>query len=176
MRALDSAARVETHAVQLTPDTALGLVSGYDVVVDATDNPASRYVISDACVLAGTPLVSAAALGTDGQVRLHPPPLRLPPPLQPPRRRPHTALSRPQISVYNHDGGPCYRCVHPEPPPQMAVTSCADGGVLGPVPGLMGCWQAIEAIKVLARVGKPMVARCVPPPPPPPHAAASPSL
>lgn len=73
-------------------------------------------------------------------------------------------LLGPQISVYNHDGGPCYRCVHPEPPPQMAVTSCADGGVLGPVPGLMGCWQAIEAIKVLAGVGKPMVSKCVGPP------------
>ncbi|KAL1895901.1 hypothetical protein Sste5346_004999 [Sporothrix stenoceras] len=96
-----------------------------DLVLDCTDHPAIRYLISDACVRAGIPLVSAAALRTDGQL---------------------TVLNWPVGK------GPCYRCVFPRPPPAASQTSCAEGGVLGPVVGVMGVLQALEAIRVLVTV------------------------
>lgn len=92
----------------------------YDLVLDCTDNPATRYLLNDAAVITGIPLVSAAALKTEGQ-----------------------------LSVLNFKGGPCYRCLFPVPPPPESVVACGDGGVLGPVVGLMGVWQAVEAIKIL---------------------------
>ena len=99
----------------------------YDLVLDCTDNPASRYLISDICILLQKPLVSASALRTDGQlILLNSPPL-------PP----------------GEEGGPCYRCVFPKPPPAESVVSCGDGGILGPVVGVMGVLQAVEAIKLI---------------------------
>lgn len=92
----------------------------YDLILDCTDNPASRYLISDAAVLCGIPLVSASALKTEGQ-----------------------------LCVLNFEGGPCYRCLFPVPPPANSVVACGDGGILGPVVGMMGVWQSVEAIKVL---------------------------
>jgi adenylyltransferase and sulfurtransferase len=123
---------VEAHTIQFTSASALDLVSSYDVVVDATDNPGTRYLISDACVLAGKPLVSGAAIGMSGQ-----------------------------LSVYNWEGGPCYRCVFPEPPPRGAFVSCSDGGVLGPVPGLIATQQALECLKLLGPFGSPLSQRHV---------------
>lgn len=117
VRALNSGVAVEPHVTKLTAANGMQLVSAYDVILDCTDNPATRYLINDACVLAGKPLVSGAALGTDGQ-----------------------------LSVYNHDGGPCYRCLHPSPP--AFVASCADAGVLGPITGIIGCLQALEVMKI----------------------------
>ena len=128
--ALNSSIVVEAHDTTFTSAIGLDLVSRYDVVVDATDNPGTRYLINDACVLRKKPLISGAALGLNGQ-----------------------------LSVYNHNGGPCYRCVFPEPAPRSTFVSCSDGGVLGPVPGVIGCQQALETLKVLGQFGTPLVGR-----------------
>jgi adenylyltransferase and sulfurtransferase len=108
----------------LTESNALTLVSAHDCIVDASDNPQTRYLINDACVLSGKPLVSGSAMGMEGQ-----------------------------LTVYNYQGGPCYRCLYPKPNATEGAKSCADNGVLGPVPGLIGILQAIETIKILTRVG-----------------------
>ncbi|ERS95681.1 adenylyltransferase and sulfurtransferase [Sporothrix schenckii 1099-18] len=132
MRARNGSVRYTVHREHLTVDNVGRLVGGWeseksedtklDLVLDCTDHPAIRYLISDACVRAGIPLVSAAALRTDGQ-----------------------------LAVLNHPvgAGPCYRCVFPRPPPTASQTSCAEGGVLGPVVGVMGVLQALQAIRVL---------------------------
>ncbi|KAH7027590.1 uncharacterized protein B0I36DRAFT_327425 [Microdochium trichocladiopsis] len=118
------------YAEHLTPQNAPDIVSQYDIVLDCTDHPTSRYLISDICVLLGKPLVSASALRTDGQlIVLNDPPGR-------------------QGDVAR--GGPCYRCVFPRPPPADSVVSCGEGGILGPVVGVMGVLQALEAIKLVA--------------------------
>jgi adenylyltransferase and sulfurtransferase len=110
-----------------TAENALQLVGDYDCVVDATDNPATRYLINDACVLAGKPLVSGSAVGTQGQ-----------------------------LTVYNSKGGSCYRCLYPKPSIQAGCHSCSDAGVLGPVPGLIGILQAMETLKILTGFGSAM--------------------
>lgn len=122
------------HRTHLTPDQAPSIFEKYDLILDCTDNPATRYLISDTAVLTGKPLVSASALKTEGQLMVlnHPP------------RRPG-----------DKEGGPCYRCVFPKPPPADSVVSCADGGILGPVVGTMGVLQALEAIKVLTATEPP---------------------
>lgn len=98
----------------------LDLVKQFDVVLDCSDNVATRYLLNDACVLAGKPLVSGSALRWEGQ-----------------------------LTVYNFRGGPTYRCLYPTPPPPGAVTNCSDGGVIGMVPGIIGCLQALETVKLL---------------------------
>ncbi|KAL1868913.1 Urmylation protein [Diaporthe australafricana] len=125
------------HREHLTPQNAEDIVSGYDLVLDCTDHPTSRYLISDACVLLRKPLVSASALRTDGQLIV----LNCPPTAQ-------GVLSNtsPAVSA----APPCYRCVFPKPPPPESVVSCGEGGILGPVVGVMGVLQALEAIKVVA--------------------------
>jgi adenylyltransferase/sulfurtransferase len=123
--ALNSSVAVVTHLEGLHPGNAVDIIRGYDVVLDASDNPPSRYLISDACVACGVPLVSAAAVGTDGQ-----------------------------LTVYNHGpAGPCYRCLFPECPAPANCARCADAGVLGPVPGVLGVLQALEAVKLLSGCG-----------------------
>lgn len=92
----------------------------FDLIVDASDNVATRYLLNDLCVLQRKPLVSGSALRWDGQ-----------------------------LTVYNFNGGPCYRCIFPRPPPPETVTNCSDGGVLGPVTGVIGSLQALEVIKIL---------------------------
>ncbi|KAM3077559.1 Urmylation protein [Clarireedia jacksonii] len=116
----------QTH---LTPQNAEDIVQKYDLVLDCTDHPTSRYLISDICVLLQKPLISASALRTDGQL---------------------IVLNHPPLPVGNISGGPCYRCVFPKPPPPESVVSCGDGGVIGPVVGTMGVLQALEAIKFIA--------------------------
>uniref|UniRef100_A0A669BKR0 Adenylyltransferase and sulfurtransferase MOCS3 n=1 Tax=Oreochromis niloticus TaxID=8128 RepID=A0A669BKR0_ORENI len=96
----------------------------YDIVADCSDNVPTRYLVNDACVLSGKPLVSASALRMEGQ-----------------------------LTVYNYHGGPCYRCLYPVPPPPETVTNCSDGGVLGVVPGIMGCFQALEVLKIASGQG-----------------------
>ncbi|KAK7904811.1 hypothetical protein WMY93_017418 [Mugilogobius chulae] len=96
----------------------------YDIVADCSDNVPTRYLVNDACVLSGKPLVSASALRMEGQ-----------------------------LTVYNYHGGPCYRCLYPVPPPPETVTNCSDGGVLGVVPGIMGCLQALEVLKIASGRG-----------------------
>ncbi|KAM6164400.1 adenylyltransferase and sulfurtransferase MOCS3 [Rhynchocyon petersi] len=124
LRRLNSAVQCVPYAQALTPATALDLVRHYDVVADCSDNAPTRYLVSDACVLAGRPLVSASALRFEGQ-----------------------------LTVYHYGGGPCYRCVFPQPPPAETVTNCADGGVLGVVTGVLGCLQALEVLKIAAGLG-----------------------
>lgn len=97
-------------------------------MLDCTDHPTSRYLISDICVLLSKPLVSASALRTDGQL---------------------IVLNSPALAPGNPAGGPCYRCVFPKPPPAESVVSCGDGGILGPVVGVMGVLQALEAVKLI---------------------------
>jgi adenylyltransferase and sulfurtransferase len=117
------------HGTHLTPQNAQEFVREYDVVLDCTDHPTSRYLISDVCVLLQKPLVSASALRTDGQLII---------------------LNNPPAPQGSLEGGPCYRCVFPKPPPPDSVVSCGEGGILGPVVGVMGVLQALEAIKLVA--------------------------
>ncbi|KKK26510.1 hypothetical protein ARAM_001004 [Aspergillus rambellii] len=116
------------HRTHLLPPEAPEIFQKYDLILDCTDNPATRYLISDTAVLLGKTLVSASALRTEGQLMV---------------------LNNPPRPAGDKTGGPCYRCVFPRPPPANSVTSCADGGILGPVVGTMGVLQALEAIKVL---------------------------
>lgn len=129
-RAVNSSIEVVEHEEALRISNALEIFSKYDIIVDATDNAPTRYLISDCCVVLGKPLVSGAAVGLEGQ-----------------------------LTIYNYKGGPCYRCLFPTPPPRSACQSCADAGVLGVVPGIIGCLQALEAIKLAASVGEPLSGR-----------------
>ncbi|XP_051204625.1 adenylyltransferase and sulfurtransferase MOCS3-1 [Lolium perenne] len=129
-RAINSSIQVVEHHHTLKPSNALEVVTKYDIVVDATDNLPTRYMISDCCVLLNKPLISGAALGLEGQ-----------------------------LTVYHHNGSPCYRCLFPNPPPVAACQRCSDSGVLGVVPGVIGCMQALEAIKVATGVGEPLSGR-----------------
>ena len=121
---LNPSIRCETVQVPLASDNALEIISRHDCVVDASDNPKTRYLINDACVLAGIPLVSGSAIGVEGQ-----------------------------LTVYNYNGSPCYRCLYPKPDANEGSKSCSDHGVLGPVPGLIGVLQAVETMKVLTGIG-----------------------
>lgn len=121
---------VEAHAVRFEVSNALDLVSAYDLVVDGSDNFSTRYLVNDACVLAGKPDVFGSIFRFEGQV-----------------------------SVFCTSGGPCYRCLFPEPPPPGAVPSCAEAGVLGVLPGIIGSLQANEAIKLLLGRGESMIGR-----------------
>ncbi|XP_077191739.1 adenylyltransferase and sulfurtransferase MOCS3 [Paroedura picta] len=124
LRELNSAVECVPYELALGRHTALALARAYDVVADCSDNAPTRYLVNDACVLAGKPLVSASALRLEGQ-----------------------------LAVYGYRGGPCYRCLFPRPPPPETVTSCADGGVLGVVPGILGSLQALEVLKIAMGIG-----------------------
>ncbi|KAF2182541.1 molybdopterin biosynthesis protein moeB [Zopfia rhizophila CBS 207.26] len=130
LSSLNPNVKLVPHYSRLTPESAISTILPYDLILDCTDTPDSRYLISDTCVLLGKPLVSASALRTDGQLML---------------------LNSPPLPPGDSRGGPCYRCVFPKPPPPESVVSCGDGGILGPVVGVMGVLQALEVIKVLTR-------------------------
>ncbi|RCH92710.1 Molybdenum cofactor synthesis protein 3 [Rhizopus azygosporus] len=119
VKAIYPDADVIPYAYTLDRTNALDLIKQYDIIIDATDNITTRYLLSDAGVLAGKPVVSGSALRTDGQ-----------------------------LTIYNYNNGPCFRCLHPIPPPAAAVGKCVDNGVVGVVPGVIGILQALEAIKV----------------------------
>ncbi|MBD3161922.1 MAG: molybdopterin-synthase adenylyltransferase MoeB [Candidatus Eisenbacteria bacterium] len=121
---------LELHPERLESGNALPLVRGYDVVLDGTDNFPTRYLVNDACVLSGKPNVHGAIFRFEGQ-----------------------------LSVFDARRGPCYRCVFPEPPPADLVTSCAEAGVLGVLPGIVGAMQALEAIKLILERGEPLIGR-----------------
>ncbi|KAF2868606.1 hypothetical protein BDV95DRAFT_500065 [Massariosphaeria phaeospora] len=144
LNSLNPNVKLVSHTTRLSPETALSTMQPYDLVLDCTDNPASRYLISDTCVLLGKTLVSASALRTDGQLMV---------------------LNNPPMPPGSTSGGPCYRCVFPKPPPPESVVSCGDGGILGPVVGIMGVLQALEAIKVLTRNSNPSIPETPPDPP-----------
>ncbi|KAG9188384.1 adenylyltransferase and sulfurtransferase [Alternaria panax] len=130
LKSLNPNVTLVPHISRLSPETAISTFKKYDLVLDCTDTPASRYLISDACVLLGKTLVSASALRIDGQM---------------------IVLNNPPLPPGDPNGGPCYRCVFPKPPPPESVVSCGDGGILGPVVGVMGVLQALEAIKILTQ-------------------------
>jgi len=121
---------VVRHETRLTSGNALGILGRYDVVLDGADNFATRYLVNDACALLGKPNVHGSIFRFDGQA-----------------------------SVFDAARGPCYRCLYPEPPPPGLVPSCAEGGVLGVLPGVIGTVQAIEAIKLLIGIGEPLIGR-----------------
>jgi len=112
---LNSLVPVDVHEHFLTADNAIEIVGKYEIVLDASDNVATRYLVNDACVILGKPLIFGSALRMEGQ-----------------------------LTVYNYKGGPCYRCMFPIPPPLETVTDCSDGGIVGPVVGVIGTLQVIH--------------------------------
>jgi len=130
LKALNPAINIVKHETMLTSANALGILKDYDIVADGTDNFPTRYLVNDACVLTGKPNVYGSIFRFEGQ-----------------------------CSVFATDGGPCYRCLYPEPPPPGLVPSCAEGGVLGILPGLVGVMQATEVIKLILGKGEPLVGR-----------------
>lgn len=121
---------VETHDTRLTSANALAILGGYDVIVDGTDNFATRYLVNDACVMLGKPNVYGSIFRFEGQA-----------------------------SVFSTPDGPCYRCLFPQPPPHGLVPSCAEGGVLGVLPGLIGTIQATETLKLILGAGDSLAGR-----------------
>lgn len=132
VRALNPGVKTTTHSVRVSPENARDLVRGYDLVLDGTDNFAARYALNDACVAERKVLISATVHRFEGQV---------------------TVLGAP--------GGPCYRCLFPEPPPPGMIPDCAEGGVVGAVPGVIGSLQATETIKWITGAGRPLTGRLV---------------
>ena len=128
--AVNPRGEVVRHDVRLDSSNALDVVAGYDLVLDGTDNFPTRYLLGDACVLLGKPHVWASIYRFDGQV-----------------------------SVWWAGHGPCYRCVFPEPPPPGMVPSCAEGGVLGVLPAVIGSVPSTETLKLVLGVGEPLVGR-----------------
>lgn len=120
---MNSTVNVTAYEKQLDSKNALEIIKDYDIVLDATDNVATRYLLNDACVIASKPLVSGSALQFEGQ-----------------------------LTVYNHQNGPCYRCLFPKPPPPESVTNCGDGGVIGAITGVIGTLQALETIKIITGI------------------------
>jgi adenylyltransferase/sulfurtransferase len=130
MRAINPELEVDTYETALTSKNALDLFRDYDVILDGTDNFPTRYLVNDACVLLKKPNAYGSIFRFEGQA-----------------------------SVFAVEGGPCYRCLYPEPPPPGLVPSCAEGGVLGVLPGVIGTIQATEAIKLILGTGQPLVGR-----------------
>jgi adenylyltransferase/sulfurtransferase len=130
LRDLNPHVTVETIDARLTSANALDLLRPYDIVVDGTDNFPTRYLVNDACVLLGKPNVYGAIFRFEGQA-----------------------------SLFSTPEGPCYRCLYSEPPPPGLVPSCAEGGVLGALPGIIGSIQALEAIKWIVGAGKTLLGR-----------------
>ncbi|MGH7792473.1 MAG: molybdopterin-synthase adenylyltransferase MoeB, partial [Thermodesulfobacteriota bacterium] len=127
---INSDVDVETYNLMLSSENALDIIKDYDVVVDGTDNFATRYLVNDSCVLLGKPNVYGSIFRFEGQV-----------------------------SVFDAKRGPCYRCLYPEPPPPGMVPSCAEGGVLGILPGIIGTMQAAETIKLIIGKGNPLIGK-----------------
>jgi len=130
LRGLNPDIQIDTFETMLTSANALDILKDYDVIVDGTDNFATRYLVNDACVLLGKPNVYGSIFRFEGQA-----------------------------SVFGYPGGPCYRCLYPEPPPPGLVPSCAEGGVLGVLPGIVGSIQAAETLKLIIGKGEPLVGR-----------------
>ena len=122
--------RVEAFEEQLTSENALDIFRDFDIIVDGTDNFPTRYLVNDACVLLGKPNVYGSIFRFEGQA-----------------------------SVFYAEEGPCYRCLYPEPPPPGLVPSCAEGGVLGILPGAIGVIQATETVKLILGIGEPLIGR-----------------
>lgn len=132
LKAINPFVDVRLFATKLTSANAIDIFRDFDIIADGTDNFPTRYLVNDACVLTGKPNVYASIFRFEGQA-----------------------------SVFATEGGPCYRCLYPEPPPPGMVPSCAEGGVLGILPGLLGVIQATEVVKLILGVGEPLIGRFV---------------
>ena len=130
LNAINPEVMVETHDTRLSSQNALELLAGYDIIVDGSDNFPTRYLVNDACVILGKPNVYGSIFRFEGQA-----------------------------SVFATKNGPCYRCLYPEPPPPGLVPSCAEGGVLGILPGVVGTIQATEVVKLIIGAGEPLINR-----------------
>ena len=130
LSALNPMIDIVSYETRLTSDNALDLFRDYDIIVDGTDNFPTRFLVNDACILLGKPNVYGSIFRFEGQA-----------------------------TVFGYPGGPCYRCLYPEPPPPGLVPSCAEGGVLGVLPGIVGSIQAMETIKLILGTGEPLVGR-----------------
>ena len=130
MTALNPNVEIVKHEVALSSENAMEILKDYDLVVDGTDNFPTRYLVNDVCVLLGKPNVYGSIFRFEGQA-----------------------------TVFAYEGGPCYRCLYPEPPPPGLVPSCAEGGVLGILPGTIGLIQATETVKLILGIGEPLVGR-----------------
>ena len=130
LKALNPFVRIERFDTRLDSRNALRIFNEFDIVADGTDNFATRYLVNDACVLSGKPNVYASIFRFEGQA-----------------------------GIFGAKDGPCYRCLYPEPPPPGLVPSCAEGGVLGVLPGLLGVIQATEVIKLILGAGEPLIGR-----------------
>src|SRR6516165_7274929 len=130
LQAINPEVCIDLYETRLTSANAISIIEPYDVVIDGTDNFPTRYLVNDACVLLNKPNVYGSIFRFDGQA-----------------------------SVFYPPHGPCYRCLYPEPPPPGEVPSCAEGGVLGILPGLIGCIQATEGVKLILGNGTPLVGR-----------------
>src|SRR4029078_4218491 len=130
--AINPELNVDTYEVALSSENALDIFKSYDVIADGTDNFPTRYLVNDACVLLGKPNAYRSIFRFEGQA-----------------------------SVFGTKDGPCYRCLYPEPPPPGLVPSCAEGGVLGVVPGIIGMIQSTEAVKIILGIGEPLIGRFV---------------
>src|SRR6266481_2456869 len=130
MHEINPYVQIDRHEVALSSENALEIMRDYDIVVDGTDNFPTRYLVNDACVLLGKPNVYGSIFRFEGQA-----------------------------TVFAYENGPCYRCLYPEPPPPGLVPSCAEGGVLGILPGTIGLIQATETVKLILGIGEPLVGR-----------------
>jgi molybdopterin/thiamine biosynthesis adenylyltransferase/rhodanese-related sulfurtransferase/molybdopterin converting factor small subunit len=130
MHEINPFVRIDKYEVALSSENALDILKDYDIIVDGTDNFPTRYLVNDACVLLGKPNVYGSIFRFEGQA-----------------------------TVFAYEGGPCYRCLYPEPPPPGLVPSCAEGGVLGILPGTIGLIQATETVKLILGIGEPLVGR-----------------
>lgn len=136
LKDLNPDVEVETYPLKLSSENALQIMSDYDIIVDGTDNFPTRYLTNDAAVMLGKPYIYGSIFRFEGQVSVF--------------------LSRP---FNGFDRGPCYRCLFPSPPPPGTVPSCAEGGVLGVLPGIVGALQAAEAIKLIVGIGEPLIGK-----------------
>ncbi len=132
LKVINPFVEIKRFDTYLNSQNALDIFSGFDIIADGTDNFATRYLVNDACVLSGKPNVYASIFRFEGQA-----------------------------SIFATEAGPCYRCLYPEPPPPGLVPSCAEGGVLGVLPGLLGVIQATEVIKLILGAGEPLIGRLV---------------
>ena len=130
LKALNPFIDIVSYETRLTSENALDLFRDYDIIVDGTDNFPTRFLVNDACILLGKPNVYGSIFRFEGQA-----------------------------TVFGYPGGPCYRCLYPEPPPPGLVPSCAEGGVLGVLPGIVGSIQAMETIKLILGAGEPLIGR-----------------
>src|SRR4051812_28446 len=130
LKAMNPFLNIQTFNTRLSSDNALELFKEFDIIADGTDNFPTRYLVNDACVLTGKPNVYGSIFRFEGQA-----------------------------SIFATKDGPCYRCLYPEPPPPGLVPSCAEGGVLGVLPGMIGIIQATEAIKLITGIGEPLIGR-----------------